>query len=100
LNIGFAHTQGEYLTWTSDDNIFMNNAVEHMLRELQAQSLDFVYADIYAVQDDDFQNAKLTRLEDCSRLSKHNCVRACFLYSAKCMRRSAIMTPTWNDRRL
>ena len=31
LNIGFRKSIGEFLTWTSDDNIFMPHALEHMV---------------------------------------------------------------------
>src|SRR3989338_10314783 len=34
LNIGFALTTAEYLTWTSDDNEFLPQAIETMLKVL------------------------------------------------------------------
>ncbi len=36
LNIGFARARGTYLTWTSDDNIYKNNALEKMCNYLDA----------------------------------------------------------------
>lgn len=35
LNVGFSNASGEYLTWTSDDNIYKTNAIEKMLDILQ-----------------------------------------------------------------
>src|SRR3989338_4736656 len=46
LNIGFALTTAEYLTWTSDDNQFLPEAIAVMLGFLmENESIDFVYAD-------------------------------------------------------
>ena len=42
LNIGFALTTGEYLTWTSDDNEFLPEAVDVMLDFLtRNKDIDF-----------------------------------------------------------
>ena len=30
LNVGFKNAKGEYYTWTSDDNIYKENAIEYM----------------------------------------------------------------------
>ena len=45
LNKGFSRASGDYLTWTSDDNIYENNAIETMVKVLEADArIDFVYA--------------------------------------------------------
>jgi len=46
LNIGFARTTGQYLSWTSDDNEYAPTAIEEMLRALRdSPDGEFVYAD-------------------------------------------------------
>ncbi len=53
LNIGFAKATGEYLTWTSDDNEYMLEAIEKMLRMFRSDpELGFVYADFWAYYED------------------------------------------------
>lgn len=46
LNRGFAEAKGELLTWTSDDNRYMPNALATMVEFLEAHSdVDLVYSD-------------------------------------------------------
>jgi glycosyltransferase involved in cell wall biosynthesis len=78
LNTGFNHATGAYLTWTSDDNIYTENAIEKMLAFLKEKKLKFVYCDYYSFENDDLQNRRIIKLPD-------NFIRAglCFLYSRK-----------------
>lgn len=81
LNTGFRNSVGEYLTWTSDDNIYYPNAIERMVEVLQKQnSPTLVYAEM------DFY------IEDKNELKHYNkgvtfrpylecTIGACFLYS-------------------
>jgi glycosyltransferase involved in cell wall biosynthesis len=47
LNTGFALAQGEYLTWTSDDDRFHPCFLEKLVHLLQTRAeIDFVYTDI------------------------------------------------------
>ena len=44
---------GEYLTWTSDDNYYAEDAIESMVALLQInKTIDFVYANYYVINDD------------------------------------------------
>ena len=43
LNKGFSLAKGSFLTWTSDDNLYANNAIEKMVATLQAGNCGFVY---------------------------------------------------------
>lgn len=46
LNVGFAQAKGEFLTWTSDDNMYKENAFEVLLNALKSNSgVDLVYSD-------------------------------------------------------
>ena len=43
LNIGFSHARGEYFTWTSDDNLYKENALKLMSKFLDDhQEIDMV----------------------------------------------------------
>ena len=43
LNEGFKASSGDLLTWTSDDNMFRENAIERMVDMLSEKSADFIY---------------------------------------------------------
>lgn len=83
LNTGFENATGEYLTWTSDDNLYMPNAIEEMVKSLEANQYDFVYADIYLFKDDNIKNAELEKLPQAKTIKSNNCIRACFMYTRK-----------------
>jgi glycosyltransferase involved in cell wall biosynthesis len=81
LNTGFANVTGEYLTWTSDDNYYHEEAIEKMLSFLKTKNCEFVYCDYYTFEGDDPSNRNLIRLPKYVTFERINCVRACFLYS-------------------
>jgi glycosyltransferase involved in cell wall biosynthesis len=81
LNIGFSISKGDFLTWTSDDNIYMPFAIEKMLNSLKESKCEFVYSDIYTFKDSNLMDLELVRLEPYNRLKAYNCIRACFLYA-------------------
>lgn len=80
LNTGFANSTGKYLTWTSDDNYYSEEAIEKELAFLRNNHCSFVYCDFYKFDSD---NSKLTveRLNDVPMLENGNGIGACFLYS-------------------
>ena len=47
LNKGFSLSRGAYLTWTSDDNMYADTAIETMVAHVQESNCDFVFADYY-----------------------------------------------------
>src|SRR5260221_4071409 len=52
LNTGFAAARGEFLTWTSDDNLYRVNAFEAMAAVLtEMPAVDFVYADFDVIDE-------------------------------------------------
>ena len=85
LNRGFSLARGAYLTWTSDDNLYGENAIERMVEVLQKRKCDFVYADYYAFTDLDPTGRPLEihhhRLPHTLQLEKGNHVGACFMYT-------------------
>lgn len=83
LNIGFKHAQGDYLTWTSDDNYFAPTAIEEMHTCLKNQQGDFVYCDLYNVYVNEQDKIKERKLQDPERIKIEDCVGACFMYSRR-----------------
>jgi glycosyltransferase involved in cell wall biosynthesis len=85
LNTGFTHTTGEYLTWTSDDNLYAENAIEKMLSFLKNKNCLFVYCDFYQFKDDNLWNQNMVKLPEVIALENGNRIGPCFLYSRKVM---------------
>jgi glycosyltransferase involved in cell wall biosynthesis len=93
LNIGFKEAKGQYLTWTSDDNVYAPHAIGTMLKSLEMYRYDFVYADNFIFDNDDLSNAQHLMLTDYGEISKSNCIRACFLYSRRVMEKVGLYDP-------
>ncbi len=80
LNVGFAHASGKFLTWTSDDNTYHNNALEVMVNNLKSSNdIDMVYADF------DVVNTKGELMWHVNKpvpedIIYENIIGACFLY--------------------
>lgn len=87
LNKGFALAQGDFLTWTSDDNLLAENAIEKMVARLQGGDCDFVYADYWMFSEADAEGRPLDirhdRLPGKLQLEKGNHIGACFMYTRK-----------------
>lgn len=83
LNIGFREAIGEYLTWTSDDNVYLNRAIEEMVKFLE-ENLE--YQMVCARMDfiDKNGNFMYKHVEYSNLLMFYNdCVGACFMYRDK-----------------
>lgn len=80
LNIGFSQASGQFLTWTSDDNTYHQNALEIMINSLKTHpEIDMVYADFNIVDlEGNILSVKETNNPDMLRYV--NTVGACFLY--------------------
>lgn len=87
LNRGFAMARGDYLTWTSDDNLLAPTAIERMVGTLADGDCDFVYADYWLFSEQDANGRPLApqhdHLPDTLQLDKGNHIGACFLYTRK-----------------
>lgn len=87
LNIGFGVATGDYLTWTSDDNYYVPNALEKMSDILNAKSeIDFVYADKHIIDGKDKILSSVSSNE-ISDLYRGCCIGACFLYRREILNR-------------
>lgn len=85
LNKGFSLTKGDYLTWTSDDNLYHPTALERMHAALRsAPSAQFVFASCRIIDGE----GKPVEQISVSQASKvyiigSNSVGACFMYTRK-----------------
>ena len=79
LNYGFERANGDFLTWTSDDNQYRKNAIRIMIDYLVAHpKLDLVNANMTAIKNDSvLHQADTGKIEE---IKDHNPVGACFLY--------------------
>jgi glycosyltransferase involved in cell wall biosynthesis len=82
LNVGFSQAHGEFLTWTSDDNLFLPRALEDMAEVLQRDpNIQIVYADEIDIDAQGRETGQASK-EEPERLIYLNCIRGCFLYRA------------------
>jgi len=83
LNTGFEMASGEYLTWTSDDNYYAEDAIESMVVLLQKNRIiDFVYANYYIINDNS-EVVQSISVGPNGNLKEYNCIGPCFLYRRK-----------------
>jgi Glycosyl transferase family 2 len=82
LNTGFRNSTGQYLTWTSDDNYFAEDAIERMVAFLQTYpEVDFVCADSVVITGNaDGTILRTLRAKPPQTLRSSNGVTPCFLY--------------------
>lgn len=86
LNRGFGLARGDYLTWTSDDNLYCPDAIEKMVAMLATGECDFVYADYFDFGRQDAVtgqplDTRRVKLPGTPRLDQGNNIGACFLYT-------------------
>lgn len=80
LNEGFAQAQGEFLTWTSDDNRYQPTAIEAMVNTMERNpECGLVYTDFQLV-DESGRVKNVVKSRSPSDLGAMNVVGACFLY--------------------
>jgi glycosyltransferase involved in cell wall biosynthesis len=79
LNIGHQSATGDFITWSSDDNLYKPNAFEEYLRLLQNSRSHIVYTDFDLI-DDNGLVLKRRNLSQPEYLINGNCVGASFLY--------------------
>lgn len=80
LNIGFQEAKGDFFTWTSDDNLYKENALEIMLNKLEGNAdAGLVYCDYTSIDENGMELAEIIMKEP-DKLIYTNTVGACFLY--------------------
>ncbi len=80
LNIGFNECNGDYYTWTSDDNIMLPNALEKLLFELEKNDADLVFSRCETIDAKGKILGKTKIYKDLDELLYNNIVLASFLY--------------------
>ncbi len=80
LNTGFRKAIGDYLTWTSDDNIYMPDAFKDMSEYLDVNSQVYmVRTDMYVIDRDSVILGEYYQFQP-NELFVHDDVGACFMY--------------------
>src|SRR5258705_1775548 len=80
LNTGFAAARGEFLTWTSDDNLYRVTALETMAAVLtEKPDVDFVYADFDVIDEAGQFVQTNVAVPPIQLIQQYFCV-PCFLY--------------------
>lgn len=82
LNRGFSLSKGEYLTWTSDDNMYKPEAIKKMVEKLESSRKQFVYASCRIIDADNNEIEYIMVNESSNkRIVGSNPVGACFMYT-------------------
>ena len=86
LNVGFAEAKGEYYTWTSDDNMYMPEALSRLSQELDRDSdCVMVYSNVTDIDADGKEIATVKRLSP-EYIVAGNVIGASFLYRSETAR--------------
>ena len=84
LNRGFSLANGEYLTWTSDDNKYLPTAIQRMIETIKKEQTEFVFAtcDVINAEGEIVDIWKAPK-DYKKAIMGGNYVGACFLYTRK-----------------
>lgn len=87
LNIGHKVANGDFFTWTSDDNFYELNAIEYLLKEFSEEDPDLVYSNFNLIDSQEqiiFNYFK----SDSPSILFGNIVGSCFLYKRELYERN------------
>ena len=88
LNKGFSLSRGDYLTWTSDDNVFYSNALEVLYKKLKSNpELGLVFADMDYIDEYGRIVGHTSEVRTKKEIYYKNIVLACFMYTRKAYRK-------------
>lgn len=87
LNVGHELAKGEFITWTSDDNLYQKDAIKNLYKTLVVQNVDIVYSD-YLIIDEDGVLVREARLKDIEYLLLYGVIGTCFLYKREVFTRN------------
>lgn len=80
LNIGFRHAAGAYLTWTSDDNMYLSHALEEMNRYLDEHEEVPMVCTGMLFMNENMQYVKEFMPYNAAQMRVKDTVGACFMY--------------------
>jgi len=85
LNLGFKFSQGDFLTWTSDDNFYTETAIEYMVQQLCTfTEIGFVYCAVQHIDETGDRIGPQLPLPP-TAMAWMCSVTACFLYRREVM---------------
>ena len=84
LNKGFEFAKGNFLTWTSDDNIYELDAFDTMYQFIKNNNCGLVYCDMSII--DENNTIIGYQKKEKNSLYFNNCIGACFLYSKEVLK--------------
>lgn len=87
LNFGHNEAKGDYITWTSDDNIYELNALEVLLNEILDNKADIVYSN-FALIDEKENKLREVELLGIENIIFGNFIGCCFLYKKEVYKRN------------
>ena len=79
LNTGHRKAKGEFITWTSDDNVYKRDAIENLYRTVISRGVDIVYSE-YLIINDEGLITGISHLKKIEFLFFTGVLGACFLY--------------------
>lgn len=83
LNIAFNSASGDYLTWTSDDNLYDKDAIKKMVELLEKDTnIGLVYTDYTTINSSGQKIARIYQ-EPPEYLPIRYCIGPCFLYRSE-----------------
>jgi len=87
LNVGHIAAKGDFITWTSDDNIFEIDAIAEMLNTLLEKNVDIVYSNMIII---DHNGDKVREFDflDFENVIFRNYFGNCFLYKKEVFERN------------
>jgi glycosyltransferase involved in cell wall biosynthesis len=97
LNTGFASANGQYLTWTSSDNLLHPEMLQILVTELGADSeIGLVYADRFLIDEKGVNLGEFCLSDYDPYLLLHvNFVHCCFLYRRECQDKIGFYDPSF-----
>ncbi len=97
LNAGFSQARGQYLTWTSSDNIMLPEMLHVLAMTLdQNPDVGMVYADWECISDNGAPLGIVRTLDyDAHLLMRINYINACFLYRRECQDQLGLYDPAF-----
>ena len=94
LNNGFEKAAGRYYTWTSDDNIYEQDAIEKMVKYLDEHpDTGLVYSNMRFIDGEGRETGIYE--SDPEDIFSNNCVGACFMYRADIAKKAGKYSAEW-----
>ena len=94
LNAGFNIAKGYYHSWTSDDNMYKENALEEMVKFIEDTKSDVVYANSTNIDINTGEKIEYW-VQPGTELPFQYCIGACFMYKAKVYKETGGYNPDW-----